>query len=81
MNLEYDKFLPVFLDQILNISFTCSLSCFVLNYNYTSAAELGFELSMMDPSLVGGGNLSKSCSARDFDPSVHSFVTEVCTCT
>ena len=58
--------------------YSCSVSCLMLDFNYSRAAELGFDEAMGNPSMVGGGENSIPCPARDFDPSVYSIVTEVC---
>ena len=47
------------------------------NYNYSVAADLGYEAVMADPSLVPGDNTTIACSKRFFDDGYHTIVTEV----
>ena len=54
-----------------------SQSCVYYNYDYSVAADLGYEAVMADPSLVPGDNTTIACSKRFFDDGYHTVVTEV----
>ena len=47
------------------------------NYDYSVAADLGYEAVMADPSLVPGDNTTIACSKRFFDDGVSSVAVEV----